>query len=60
MTAIWIVRDDAGIVRAAYVARYTDPATLKELRENGRRVELVVAESVTLCAPLPSDIQIVE
>ena len=35
MPAIWICRDEKGIVDAAYVAEYTDAATLKELKQNG-------------------------
>lgn len=51
--AIWIARDENGIVQAASVAEYTQPDTLKEWRKNGQTPEMVHAESVTLGRPLP-------
>lgn len=60
MKAIWIKRDESGIVKVASVAEYTDAATLKKLREDGRKLELVSAETVTLNAPLPADVRVIE
>jgi hypothetical protein len=53
MNAIWIYRNADGIVMAASVAEYTEPATLKQWRDDGQQPELVIAESVTLYRPLP-------
>ena len=60
MPAIWICRDENGVVDAAYVAEHTDPRILKELRDNGRTPELVVADTVTLGQPLPRDVAILQ
>jgi hypothetical protein len=56
MVGIWVCRDKDGVVDAASVAEYTDPAWLKELRVAGRNPELVLADNVTLGRPLPSDV----
>lgn len=53
MPAIWITRNEAGIVRAASVAEFTAPETIKEWREQGRFPELVEAEFVQINRPLP-------
>jgi hypothetical protein len=60
MPAIWITRNEAGIVRAASVAEFTRPETIKEWRDQGRKPELIEAESVTLNQLLPATIRIVQ
>lgn len=60
MPAIWITRNEAGIVRAASVAEYTDPKTIREWREQGRSPELIEAEFVQLNAPLPPGIRVIQ
>jgi len=60
MPAIWISRNEAGIIEAASVAEYTDPSTLKEWRDEGRKPELVEAENVTLNRPLSANARIIQ
>lgn len=60
MPAIWITRNEQGVVDAAFVAAYTHPDELKALCREGRVPELIVAKSVTLSAKLPDDVEVVE
>lgn len=60
MPAIWIVRTEDGVVDGASVAEWTDPQTLKKWRDEGRKPELIVAETVTLLRPLPAGIDIIQ
>jgi hypothetical protein len=53
LTAFWIVRNGAGVVRAASVAEFTDPKTIKEWRDEGRHPELIEADEIQLNRPLP-------
>jgi hypothetical protein len=57
MTKFWIVRNGAGIVRAASVAEFTSPETLKEWRNQGRLIEMIDVENLTLNRPLPEDVK---
>lgn len=53
MTVFWIIRNGEGIVRAASVAEFTSPETLKEWRDQGRLIELIEIDELPLNRPLP-------
>lgn len=58
-TAIWVHKNDDGVVDAASVAEYTDAALLREWRRNGWTPEMYSFPDGTYCtvgAKLPSNI----
>lgn len=59
MPAIWIHRDEHDVVVSASVAEYTDPATLREWKSFGWKIELVDAPSITIGSKLPPDTHII-
>jgi hypothetical protein len=58
MSVGWIARNSDGIIRAFCHVSYADPTTLDEFCENGRKVELVEADRITLNQPLAADARI--
>jgi hypothetical protein len=59
MPAIWIHRDEHGIVDAASVAEYTEPKVLREWKSLGGTIEMIEAPSVTVGQRLPPEARIV-
>lgn len=60
MEVAWIARNADGVVRAFCDVAYADRETLEEFARDGRSVDLVQAEHITLNRPLPPDATILK
>lgn len=56
----WIARNSDGIIRAFCAVAYADRETLEAFAEDGRSVDLVQAEHITLNQPLSPDAKILK